>query len=355
LILREATAADWAEIADFFLTTPLQSGTSFVLDRRPDFGALPALRGRSRTFMVFQRQRLVGTATALWHLARDGADTITLGEVIDLRVAPCARGGRAISHLLHAVYAVFVAERVDWMVCLIGKRNRAAISTVAGRVGLPRLEFLEDFASVHFIAARIPSPFAAPGVTVRAAEASDGSLLTEFCAESYAEQRFAPRESLHWPHPSGRYRAWLAFEPDGTPCGALVVWDGESVRRLRIVRYSGADLPLRIAVEVAARCGMANPLPAPNEVFGLWASSLVAVRQNDGRTLRALLDAALAAAVAAGQNVLQINLSAHDPLLRRLPPYPRSTYWSTLYGSPRHAGSISHHSSKRHHADLARV
>jgi len=355
LILREATAADWPEIADFFLATPLQSGTSFVLDRRPNFGALPALRGQFRTFMVFQRQRLVGTATALWHLARDSPDTTTLGEVIDLRVAPSARGGRAISHLLHAVYAVFVAERVDWIVCLIGKHNRAAISTVAGRVGLPRLEVLEDFASVHFIAARIPRLFAVPGVTVRAAEASDASLLTEFCAESYATQRFAPTESLQWPHPTGRYRAWLAFETDGTPCGALVIWDGESVRRLRIVRYSTADLPLRIAVGVAAHWGMANPLPAPNQVFGLWASSVVAVRQDDGRILRALLDAALAAAVAAGQNVLQINLSAQDPLLHRLPPYPRSTYWSTLYGCRRQTASISHHSSKRHHADLARV
>ena len=354
-MLREATAADWPQIADFFLATPLQSGTSFVLDRRPDFGALPALRGQFRTFMVFQGQRLVGTATALWHVARDGQDTTLLGEVIDLRVAPCARGGRAISHLLHVVYAVFVAERVDWIVCLIGKHNRAAISTVAGRVGLPRLEFLEDFASVHFIAARIPRVFAASGITVRAAEASDASVLIELCAESCAMQRFAPSESLEWPHPTGRYRAWLAFKPDGTPCGALVMWDGEPVRRLRIVRYSAADLPLRIAVGVAARLGMANPLPAPNEVFGLWASSVIAVRQDDGHTLHALLDAALAAAVAAGQNVLQINLSAQDPLLRRLPPYPRSTYWSSLYGYQRDPGLISRHPSKRHHADLARV
>lgn len=355
MIVREATAADWPDIAEFFLATPLQSGTSFVLDRRPDFGALPALRGQFRTFMVFQRQRLVGTATALWHAARDGPDTATLGEIIDLRVAPCARGGRAISHLLHAVYAVFVAERVDWIVCLIGKHNRAAIPTVAGRVGLPRLEFLEDFASVHFIAGRIPRLFAATGVAVRVAGPSDASLLTELCAESYATRRFSPSESFEWPDPTGRYRAWLAFEPDGTPCGALVIWDGESVRRLRIVRYSSADLPLRIAVGVAALWGLANPLPAPNAVFGLWASSVVAVRQDDGRTLRALLDAALSAAVAAGQNVLQLNLSAQDPLLRRLPPYPRSTYWSTLYGYQRNAALISHHPPKRHHADLARV
>jgi L-amino acid N-acyltransferase YncA len=355
LIIREATAADWPEIAGFFLETPVQSGTSFVLDRRPDFAALPALRGQFRTFMVFQRQRLVGTATALWHLARDGADTTTVGEIIDLRVAPCARGGRAVSQLLHAVYAVFVAERVDWIVCLIGKHNRAAIPTVAGRAGLPRLEFLEDFASVHFIAARLPHLFAASEVTVRAAEPSDAVLLGALCAQSCATRRFAPSEPLEWPHPTGRYRAWLAFEPDGTPCGALVIWDGGSVRRLRIVRYSTADLPLRIAVGVAARCGMANPLPAPNEVFGLWASSVVTVRHDDRRILRALLAAALSAAVAAGQHVLQINLSAHDPLLRRLPPYPRSTYWSTLYGCRRQGAPTSQHELKRHHADLARV
>jgi hypothetical protein len=354
-MLREATAADWPQIADFFLATPLQSGTAFVLDRRPDFGALPALRGQFRTFMVFQRQRLVGTATALWHVARDGSNSITLGEIIDLRVAPCARGGRAANHLLRALYAVFLAERVDWIVCLIGKKNRAAIPMVVGRAGLPRLDFLEDFASVHFIAGRIPRLFAASGVTVRAAEASDASLLIELCTESCATQRFAPIESLEWPQPTGRYRAWLAFKPDGTPCGALVMWDGEPVRRLRIVRYSATDLPLRIAVGVAARLGMANPLPAANEVFGLWASSVVAVRHDDGRTLHALLDAALAAAVAAGQNVLQINLSAQDPLLRRLPPYPRSTYWSSLYGYQRDPGIISHHPSRRHHADLARV
>jgi hypothetical protein len=355
VMLREATAADWPQIADFFLATPVQSGTSFVLDRRPDFGALPALRGQFRTFMVFRRQILVGTATALWHVARDGTNTTTVGEVTDLRIAPCARGGRAVSHLLHAVYEVFLAQRVDWIVCLIGKNNLAAMPTVEGRVGLPRLEFLEDFASVHFIAGKIPRLLAASGVTVRAAEASDAVLLRKLCAESCASKRFAPDEALEWPHPTGRYRAWLAFKPDGAPCGALVIWDGEPVRRLRILQYRAADLPLRVAVGLASRWKMVNSLPAPNEVLGLWASSVVAVPPDDSRTLRALVDAALAAAVSAGQNVLQLNLSAQDPLLRRLPPYPRSTYWSSLYGYARDAGPIFRHPRTRHHADLARV
>jgi hypothetical protein len=356
LILREASAADWPDVAEFFLATPLQSGTSFVLDRRPDFGALPALRGKFRTFLAFQDRRLAGTVTALWHPVRDGERLTAVGEVMDLRVAPWARGGRAMSHLLRATYEVFVNERVDWIVCLVGKRNLATLPLVAGRIGLPPLARLEDFASVHFVAGRVPRSLAAAGLTVRAAEAQDAALVVEFCAAQEALERFAPVDSIAWPDPTGRHRAWLAFEPDGTPCGALVTWDGDAVRRVRIVRYRASDWPLRIAIGVAARLRLTNPLPAPGDVFGLWATRVVAIRRGGSHTLRALLDAALAAAAAAGQSALQLNLSARDPLLRRLPPYPRSTYWTTLYGGPREGGALpERYLAERYHADLARV
>jgi hypothetical protein len=356
LILREASAADWPDVAKFFLATPLQSGTSFVLDRRPDFGALPALRGRFRTFLALQEGRLAGTVTALWHQAKDGARITAVGEVMDLRVAPWARGGRAMSHLLRAAYEVFVTERVDWIVCLVGKRNLATLPLVAGRIGLPPLARLEEFASVHFIAGRIPRLVAATGLTVRAAQAEDASLVAQFCAAQEALECFAPVESIAWPDPTGRHRAWLAFEQDGTPCGALMTWDGDSVRRIRIVRYRASDLPLRMATGVAARLRLANPLPAPGDVFGLWATRVVAIRRGGSHTLRALLDAALTAAADAGQSALQLNLRARDPLLRRLPLYPRSTYWTTLYGGPREGGAIpDRYLTERYHADLARV
>jgi hypothetical protein len=348
LILREASAADWPEVAEFFLATPLQSGTSFVLDRRPDFSALPALRGRFRTFLVFQDRTLAGTVTALWHSARSGMLTMTVGEVMDLRVASWARGGRATLHLLRAAYDVFVAERVDWIVSLVGRQNDATLRLVGGRIGLPPLERLEDFASVHFVAARIPRLVAARG--------ADASLLNELCEAQAAAERLSPTESLAWPDPTGRHRAWLAFEPDGTPCGALVAWDGDALRRIRIVRYRASDLPLRIAVGIAASLRLTKPLPAPGEVFGVWATRLVIVRRGGSHTLRALLDAALSAAATAGQSALQVNLRARDPLLRGLPPYPRSTYWSTLYGGPCDGGKIpSHCLTERYHADLARV
>jgi hypothetical protein len=354
--VREATADDWQRVTDLFLATPLRSGTSFVLDRRPDFRALPGLRGSFRTFVINQEQRVAGTVTALWRPARYEARRITVGEVIDLRVAKWARGGRVAFHLLRAVHEVFIAQRVDWILCLIGKHNLAAASITARKVGLPPLTPLEEFASVHFLALRTPRWPATRDLIVRAAEQSDASLLAELYVAQSATERFAPTDAIPWPDPAGQHRAWLAFGPDGTFYGALVVWDGNALRRLRIVRYRTGDLPLRAATCAAATFGWGARLPAPGEVLRLWATRLVAIRCGGARTLRALLDAALTGAAEAGQHVLQLNLHGRDLLLHQLPPYPRSTFWTTLYGGPRDGSPVAPTDpAGRYHADIARV
>ena len=354
MIVREATAADWPQVTDLFVATPVQAGTSFVLDRRPDFEALPRLRGQSRTFVVAQGQRLAGTVTALWRRAMDGTKQITVGEIIDLRVAPWARGGRVTIHLLRAVHETFVAARVEWILSLIGKHNHAARAVTVRKEGLPALAALEDFASIHFLAMRIPPQRSGP--SVREAGLSDAELLAEFWAKQQASERFAPPAVFVWPDPTGHHRAWLAFGPDGATQGVLVAWDGEALRRLRIVRYQATDLPLRAAMGVAAMFGRSVALPAPGEVLRLWATRLVVVRSGGARTLRALVDAALGSAVAEGRHVLQVNLHGHDPLLRQLPPYLRSTYWTTLYGGPLDGRPVPPpFPTERFHGDIARV
>jgi hypothetical protein len=352
VIVREATAADWPQVTELFLATPVQSGTSFMLDRRPDFGALPGLRGQFRTFVVHQGERLAGTVTALWHRAMDGEEQVTVGEIIDLRVAPWARGAGVTLHLLRAVHGSFMDARVDWILSLIGKQNQPARAVTARWASLPALAPLEDFASVHFMALRVPQWRS--GLTVREAGPSDALMVADFCASREATERFATPGTIPWPDPTGRHRAWLAFGPCGAPRGALVAWDGEAVRRLRIVRYRAADLPLRALTGVTAMFGRSAPLPVPGDVLRLWATRLVVVRSGGAQTLRALVDAALGSAVAAGRHVLQVNLHGRDPLLQQLPPYPRSTYWTTLYGGPlddRPAAKPS--STERFHVDIA--
>jgi L-amino acid N-acyltransferase YncA len=354
MIVREATVADWPQVTDLFAAAPVQSGTSFVLDRRPDFGALPRLRGQFRTFVISDGERLAGTVTALWRRAMDGSKQVTVGEVIDLRVAPWARGKRVAFHLLRAAHETFRAERVDWILTLVGKHNEPVKTVAARKTSLPALVPLEDFASVHFMAMRLPRRRS--GLTVREAGPSDAALLAELCAAQRAAERFAPPGAIPWPDPTGRHRAWLAFGPDGAPHGVLVAWDGEALRRFRIVRYRLADLPLRAVMGVAAMLGRSAALPAPGEVLRLWATRLVVVRSGGARTLRALLDAALGSAVTADCHVLQVNLHSSDPLLRQLPPYPRSTFWSTLYGGPIDVRPVAPLSpAERFHADIARA
>ena len=356
MILREATVEDWPVIADFFLTTPLESETSFVLDRRPDFGALPRLRGTFRTFLAYRNGRLAGTVTALCRTARDGERQLIVGELIDFRVAPWARGGRAAFLLLRAANQAFRAGKVNWIVCLIGDQNRATIPLVTHRAGLPLLAPLGSFASVHFIVWRGPRFSSWAGVTVRRATAADSAVVQELSSEAIIAERFAPVDQLRWPDISGRHHAWIAARADGSPAGLLLVWDSEPARRLRIFRYRAADLPLRCAARIGAWLGLVTPLPAAGGVLGMWASCALVVRREDPKILHALIRTALRDAADAGKSVLQLNVHAGDPLLRHLPRYPRSTYRSTLYGCP--VGDCSDSSlpfTGFYHADLARV
>jgi hypothetical protein len=355
--VREATARDWPAVAEFFLSAPLESGTVFVLDRRPDFGALPGLRGVFRTFLAFEGERLAGTVTALCRKAKERDQAVIVGEVTDFRVAPWARGGRAAFLLLRAAYEAFCQHGVDWFVCLIGDKNRATLPLVACRAGFPKLVALEEFASVHFISWRVPSHAEPNGLTVRAATAADATIVSELSAEGLGRELLAPAEPIGGPDVAGLHRAWIASAPDGTPWGMLLVWDGETVRRLRILRYRTADLPLRCITRVGAWLGMVSPLPSPGDVLGVWASRVATIRHGGSVTLRALLRAALRDAAVQGRSVVQLNLHGFDPLLRELPKYPRSTYRSTLYGCPCRGDAVvrSFPPTERYYADLARA
>jgi hypothetical protein len=356
MMVREATERDWHAVTEFFLSTPLESGTVFVLDRHPDFAVLPGLRGVFRSFLAFEGERLAGTVTALCRKATERGQMVIVGEVIDFRVAAWARGGRAAFLLLRAAYEAFCAHGVDWITCLIGSQNRATLPLVARRAGFPKLVALGGFASVHFIGWRVPALVEPNGLTVRAATAGDATMVAELSAEALGGDLLSPAEPIRWPDAAGLHRAWIASGPDGTLRGMLLIWDGETVRRLRILRYRTADLPLRCVTRVGAWLGMTSPLPSTGGVLGLWASRVVAIRHGGSVTLRALLRAALRDAAVAGRSVVQLNLHGLDPLLRELPKYPSSMYRSTLYGCPWRSDSVDPSSpAERYYADLARA
>lgn len=334
MIVREACPEDGPALVRFFLETPMRAGTEFVFDRSPDFAALLRLRGRHRTFVALSGESVAGSVTTLWHEGYVGDKALCVGEIADLRVAAWARGGTLTARLLAVARDAFVSERTDWVVCLIGENNQDAVRLVAGKAGFPPLRPLARYASAHFPAFRVPAAAKRGGVQVRTAGPEDAELLMDLVRELSIRRPFSPPNPFPWPDPTGQHRGWIASSADGRPLGALITWDGMSVRRIRVVRYSAADQLFRAAMAAAALAGVARALPAPGGPMRLWASRWFGVVGSDARAARVLVRTALRAAALAGQHVLQINLAEDDPLFCALPALPHSVYWTKVYACP---------------------
>lgn len=352
----EATDSDGPMLAGFVLDTPVGAGTDFVLDRSPDFHALLGLRGDSRTFCAWEGDRLLGIATALWDEREDGGATVRVGEFVDLRVAHDARGGRAAKALLAAVLETFDAVGVDWLSAVIGDENRAAVGLVRGKAGLPCIHPLTHYRSVHMVALRIPWRVAR-GIDVREATEEDAEVLRAAACRVRGPLRLAPHGPFEWPDPLRRHRAWIAAEPGGPPLGALIVWDGFDVRRVRVVRYRGGDRALRFLTLTLAPLGLVAALPSPGGAVRMWASRVLWNGGDSAAVTRALVVASLRAAARSGVHVVQYNLREGDPVLGQLPSYPQSSFRSTLFGAPRNGEAVTGGSAPgaAFYADLAMV
>lgn len=354
-LVREASVEDRTLLLAFLLETPIDLGTAFALDRRPDFDALLRLRGQSRTFLAEVNGRIAGLITALWHEA--DSPPIVVGEIVDFRVAPWARGGRVAYRLLQAAKGAFELAQVAWVVCLIGDRNTAARGMLAGAAGLPPLPPLTRYTSVHLVPWRKPVRLAGDGWQVRRASAADAEAVGWTRRHAQARQRLTPCGPWHWPDPGDRHRAWIAHDPSGRMLGGLVMWEGDDVRRLRVMRYGAGDQTLRWITQAGGLVGLMVPMPAPGGALRLWASRWMAVAADAvGPTIvRALVNAALADGISAGRHVLQFTLPSGDPVLDWIPRGLRSITQSTLYGRPLGYSTGEAAPAGTFHADVALI
>lgn len=352
MMIREASPDDGPMLVDFFRDTPIAAGTTFAFDRGPDFFALLRAQGEHRTLLMHDGGRLVGTATVLWHRAHDGDRVVRLGEVRDLRLAPAHRGGRSAWRLLAAVHDVLREIVVDSVVSLISDANRDAIPMASGRLGLLRLAPTTRYLSAHYLGWLAPQARRSPW-RVTPAKDGDGEALMGLFKSGRRALRFDPVEGPMWPDPSGRSSAWLARDRRDRPVGALLLWDGEAVRRIRVTHYDWREWPLRLLSHAAGLLRVTVPLPPPGGVLRTWASRGFAVESHDPRLVRALLGAALRAAARSGRHVVQLNLRESDPVIPLLPSWPRSLHHSTVYAGPLHADPRSPSPIGDVHADIA--
>lgn len=352
--VREATDADGPALAELLLATPIEAGTAFALDRRPNFFALPRMRGTPRTFVAEEGARLSGMVTVIQREVEHLGALEQLGEIVDVRVAPTARGSRVLFHMLAMARTSLRPVDLAWLVCLIGDANVQARGLVKGQAGLPALQALTGYLSVHYIAQSLSRWLPARRVNVLEARADDGAHVAHIIERSRLGQRLLPSHGGGTIDQPG-HRTWLARDTNsGHVLGGMVVWDGTGVREYRVARYSTADAILRAATLVAAATGVGVALPAEGGRLPMWAVRALAVEEGCTHVVKPLVRAVLGTAVKEGVHVLQVNLPRDHPLVPALPLAPRATFHSTLYGRALKESAFPYPTGgATYHADLA--
>jgi ribosomal protein S18 acetylase RimI-like enzyme len=354
VIVREASSADGPALVRLFLETPLVAGTSFVIDRAPDFFASIRPQTRAQTFVAEDTGRLVGVVTGTWRTVSDQGRQVKVGEIVDLRVAANARRSGVAHELLTRIKSVCEAAEVDWATCLIADRNAAVAGLVRGTGALPAFEPVDRWVSVHFIAWRVPRTGRSARVRVRRGTSADRPIVEGMQKDLMRDWRL--RESHEaMPEDPAEYHTWIAESATGEPRGALVLRDGARSRRIRVAKYGAGDAVLRAAVGVAARMGVATALPREGDVLRLWSSTWLGATCADPTVVRALLIAALHEAARERIHVVQINLSERDPIHAVLPRLPGSRFHSTLFALRRRTSSAPIGPAEICDVDIARL
>ena len=345
MIVREATPDDGPALVRLFLETPLAAGTSFVIDRAPDFFATVRPQTRAQTFVADDGGVLVGVVTGVWRTVVDDERHASVGEIVDLRVAPHVRRRGVAYDLLTRIKSVFEATDIDWATCLVADRNAAVAGLVRGAGELPLFEPVDRWLSAHFIAWRMPRAGRRASLRVRRATSTDRQIVDAMQTDLTRDWRLRESHGAMPDDDPADYHTWIAESAGGDPLGGIVLRDGTRSRRIRVAKYGAGDRALRVAVKVAARMG----------VLRLWASTWLGAVRPEPVVVRALLLAALREAARAGIHVVQINLSARDPIRVVLPSLPGSRFWSTLFALRRRASSRPIGPGEICHVDIARL
>jgi hypothetical protein len=329
LTIRRALPADetgrQALLGDVVMDTEL----ALSIRRRPTVDAMYALHATDWESWVVAGERggIAGMASILVRDAYLDGRLVKVGYLGDLRLSRGAEG----RHLLDRAYGPILSaarERYGcdyFLTAIIASNARArralTVQTERGaRRGRPRYTLVREFdiRSLHLVLPRRPRN--QPGILVRRAATGD---LPAVAALLDADARRRPygypmperelrRRLTAWP--GLRVESFLVAERAGRLVGVVAPWDAAPVKETVVCGYRKAMRRTRFLHDLAARLLRRPQLPNPGEAFRYQYLTHLAVPSDDPTILRALLDAAYAAARREGFHFLSAPAPLADPL-----------------------------------------
>ena len=335
LDLRLLTFADAGRMHEINRACPIAAEFTFFFDRSPDFFAWPAAVFEEYAYVGgFQEERLV--AYALFGQARGRVNGGTrFSWSGDVRIVPAARGLGFVEAAARAVAEYAPPPGIG--LALIKKGNVAAQRSVAAlRVPGVEISRLCEFTTVSLLLMRRfrgRSRF-----EIRRARREDVPAMAALMHLAWQGRPFAldvdEQELIHDAErlPGfGLDHYYLAFDDRGALVGALGAWDGDSLRRMTILR----DAPRARVVRALHACArrvlrVGAPLPAVGRSFRSVTATRVAIRDGNVEVLRDLLRTVANDHVDRGYHMIHVGFAANDPLQRATRGFFRHSFRSDL-------------------------
>lgn len=305
--------------------------------REPDFFRA-AGAGNHATTVLLARHRDTGrvVSTATFGLRRafvDGREQ-SIGYLNSLRLLPEARGTTVLARGYHYLRR---HHSTPYSITTILDGNREARRILAsGRAGLPvyceagRLHtFLLPLYCRHAAPASAPATRLATSADIpRALDTLNSCNSAYQFAPCYHPNDFVePSQLLPGLHP-GNVRL---YQDGRNFLGTFAVWDQSAFKQTVVTGYSGWTRFSRPAITLAARLGLAPPLPAIGHPLSCLYAALLSSRDSDPEVFRRLLQTELAFWSRRGYTYLILGLCDGHPFLPAVEKLSAMTLVSTLY------------------------
>jgi hypothetical protein len=336
---------------------PVEADFTFFFDREPEFFRWPESVFESFVYVGGFRDREL-VAYALFATARGHAGALSEHFVFvgDARVLPGERGqgfpekaARCALELVQPGGAGF----------LLLKRGNVAARAAMAKI---RLESLAPAYMCGFDAANIlllRRTVGARRFEVRRANDGDVLRLAELMQRAYAGRLFAPivspeelRRDLARLPGLGIESYRLAFAGNEL-VGAVGAWDGDSMRRATVVRFSPRGWVTRAAYQTARVIfRSAAPMPSPGQSFRSITTTRVAVPSDDPDILRDLILTIHNEHLGRGYHTIVVGFTGEDPLASALRGLPVQHFLSdvAVFAPPSNVATIQR--ERRPYVDL---
>lgn len=207
-------------------TYPLGPGRTFRISHGDDYPRFYRAMGEAVCFVAERDGEVAGVlAAAIRPLARPDGTVRPAVYLGDMKVAPAARGGRALVRLAEAA-TTWATGRVDAGFAVVMGGTAVTPDRYTGRLGLPAFREVARVAILCF-----PTAGAASGGAVEVRAGDGEAVFHQLTAGRYAAAGGDPSERSETPP------TWLSL-PDGSACGRL-----EDTRRAkRLISDDGGEM-----------------------------------------------------------------------------------------------------------------